>query len=320
MTQDAERPLISVIIPNWNGARFIRGVLDSLAAQTCSHFEVIVVDNASPDDSVAIIEREYPWVRQVLLAENRGLTGGVNAGIAAAHGEIIALLNNDAEVDPAWLEELTRALEAHPEAGAAASKMLLYDRRDVLNSAGDFYTVAGEPGNWGVWERDEGQYDDVVYVFSGCGGAVAYRRAMLDRIGLFDESLFMYCEDVDLGWRAQLAGYRTVFAPRARVYHRLSATGGGVTASYHCGRNFIYVLVKDVPGFAWRRYWPHILGAQLRHAWESIRHFREPAARARLRGQLAALLHIPRLLRQRQSVQATRVVSEDYIESILYRL
>ncbi len=313
----ADWRLISVIIPNWNGARFLPGVLDSLAAQTYPHYEVIVVDNASTDDSVALIARDYPWVRQVLLAENRGLTGGVNAGIAVARGEIIALLNNDAEADPAWLEELARALEAHPEAGAAASKMLLYDRRDVLNSAGDFYTVAGEPGNRGVWERDEGQYDDSVYVFSGCGGAVAYRRAMLDRIGLFDEGLFMYCEDVDLGWRAQLAGYKTVYAPRARVYHRLSATGGGVIASYYCGRNFVHVLVKDVPGFIWRRHWPRILGAQLRHAWESGRHFREPAARARLRGQLAALWHIPRLLRQRRAVQATRTVSDAYIESIL---
>jgi GT2 family glycosyltransferase len=307
-----------VIIPNWNGARFLPDVLNSLAAQTYSRFEVIVVDNASTDNSVALIERDYPWVRQVLLDENRGLTGGVNAGIAAAHGEIIALLNNDAEADPAWLEELARALADHPEAGSAASKMLLYDRRDVLNSAGDFYTVAGEPGNRGVWKRDEGQYDAGGYVFSGCGGAVAYRRAMLDRIGLFDESLFMYCEDVDLGWRAQLAGYKTVFAPRARVYHRLSATGGGVIASYYCGRNFIHVLVKDVPGFIWRRYWSRILAAQLRHTWESVRNFRELAARARLRGQLAALVHIPVLLRQRRIVQSTRVVPDAYIASILH--
>ncbi len=309
--------VISVIIPNWNGARFIRGVLDSLAAQTYPNYEVIVVDNASTDESVALIAREYPWVRQVLLDENRGLTGGVNAGIAVARGEIIALLNNDAEADPTWLAELARALEEHPEAGAAASKMLLYDRRDVLNSAGDFYTVAGEPGNRGVWERDEGQYDEGGYVFSGCGGAVAYRRAMLAHIGLFDEDLFMYCEDVDLGWRAQLAGYKTIFVPQARVYHRLSATGGGVIASYYCGRNFIHVLIKDVPGFIWRRYWPRILAAQLRHTWESGRHFREPAARARLRGQLAALFHLPRLLRQRRVVQATRTVSDEYIESIL---
>ncbi|MBU0495734.1 MAG: glycosyltransferase family 2 protein [Chloroflexi bacterium] len=309
--------MISVIIPNWNGARFMPGVLNSLAAQTYPRVEVIVVDNASADDSVALIEREYPWVRQVLLDENRGLTGGVNAGIAATRGEIIALLNNDAEADPAWLEELALALDNYPEAGAVASKMLLYDKRDVLNSAGDFYTVAGEPGNRGVWERDEGQYDDAAYVFSGCGGAVAYRRAMLDRIGLFDESLFMYCEDVDLGWRAQLAGYKTVYTPRARIYHRLSATGGGVIASYYCGRNFVHVLVKDVPGFVWRRHWPRILGAQLRHAWESVRHLGEPAARARLRGQLAALARIPRWLRQRRVVQATRTVSDEYIESIL---
>ncbi|MGC8827650.1 MAG: glycosyltransferase family 2 protein, partial [Anaerolineae bacterium] len=149
-------PLVSVIIPNWNGAALLPACLDSLRAQTYRRLEIIVVDNASTDDSAALVRERYPEVRLILLPENRGLTGGVNAGIRAAQGEIIALLNNDAEAEPAWVEVLVQALEAHPEAGSAASKMLLYDRRDVLNSAGDTYGLDGIPGNRGVWERDAG--------------------------------------------------------------------------------------------------------------------------------------------------------------------
>jgi GT2 family glycosyltransferase len=111
--------------------------------------------------------------------------------------------------------------------------MLLFTERDKLHSAGDGFGINGVPINRGVWQKDEGQFDADVYVFGGCGGAVAYRREMLDDIGLFDEDLFMYLEDVDLNWRAQLAGYRAVFAPKAVVYHHLSATGGGVIASHH---------------------------------------------------------------------------------------
>jgi GT2 family glycosyltransferase len=140
---------------------------------------------------------------------------------------------------------------------------------------------------------------------------------MLDEIGLLDEDLVAYCEDVDLNWRAQLAGHRCLFVPTARVYHRLSATGAGPFASYYCGRNFILVLAKDVPGPLLRRHWPAILLAQLRHAAQSVVHFREPAARARLRGQLAALWVLPRFLAKRRAVQSTRRVTLAYLESIL---
>lgn len=313
----ADLPLISVIIPNWNGAHHLPTCLDALRRQTYPHFEVIVVDNASTDGSVKLVERDYPEVGVRVLAANRGLTGAVNEGIAVARGEIIALLNNDTEADPDWLSALHRALKTHPEAGSAASKMLLFDQRDTIHSAGDLYRVDGVPGNRGVWQRDEGQFNQVEEVFAGCGGAVAYRRAMLEDIGLMDEDLFMYCEDVDLGWRAQLAGYRCVYAPDARVYHRLSATGGGRIASFYTGRNWIYVLVKDYPASLLRKHWWRILLAQLRVTWEALRAWRGEAARARLRGQIAGVLFAPRLLRKRWAVQRSRRVSDAYLESIL---
>ena len=309
--------MISVIIPNWNGTTLLPGCLDSLRTQTHPDYEVILVDNASTDDSVEMIRREYPEVRILEMDRNLGLTGGVNAGIAIARGEIIALLNNDAEAAPAWLTELEAALARHPEAGSVASKMLLFDQPKTINSAGDFYRTDGIPGNLGVWQKDDGEFDQEDLVFGGCGGAVAYRSTMLKQIGLFDEDLFMYCEDVDLSWRSQLAGWGCVYAPLAVVHHRLSATGGGVLASYYNGRNCIYVIVKNYPTSLLRKHWLSIIRAQFKIAGDALRAFRGNSACARLRGQLAGLCGIPFLLGKRRRTQSLRRVSDEYLRSVL---
>jgi len=308
--------LVSIIIPNWNGAAHLPTCLDSLRRQTFHEFEIIVADNASADNSRSLLAAEYPEVKVIALDRNYGFTGACNAGLRAAKGDIQILLNNDAEADSNWLAEVAAAFERHPEAGVVASKMLLFDRRDTFHTAGDLYRRDGVPMNRGVWQKDEGQYGEGP-VFSACGGSAAYRKAMLDQIGLLDEDFFFSCEDVDLAWRAQLAGWGAVYAPRAVVYHKLSATGGGVTASFFDGRNFIYLLVKDMPGCVWRKYGREIIGAQRRIALEAMRAWRGAAARARLRGQLAGLLAIPRLLKKRKQVQAGRTVSDEYVLSIL---
>jgi GT2 family glycosyltransferase len=310
-------PLFSVVIPNWNGARFLPTCLDALARQTYPHLEVIVVDNDSHDESKPLLREHYPWVVVLELPENRGFTGACNAGIEAAHGGYIALLNNDTEVDPGWAAAVVDAFERHPDAGSIASKMLLFDRRDHLHTAGDYFTVDGRAGNRGVWQKDEGQFDHEDYVFSACGGSSAYRRTMLDQIGLLDDDFFFSGEDVDLGWRAQLAGWRCLYTPRAIVYHHLSATGGGVTASFYDGRNLIYILAKNYPAALWRKYGRQVLQAQWRLAFEALRAWRGAAARARLRGMLAGLVGLPRIWRKRRVVQATRTVSVDYLESVL---
>jgi GT2 family glycosyltransferase len=307
----------SVIIPNWNGAHLLRTCLDSLRRQTWQGFEVIVVDNGSRDESLALLAAEYPEVRVIPLDTNLGLAIATNIGIRASQTEIVVTLNNDIEAHPDWLEELIAGLDATPEAGAAASKLLLFDRRDTIHSAGDYYRLDGVPGNRGVWERDDGQYTQREPVFGACAGAAAYRRSMLNDIGLFDESLFMYCEDVDLAFRAQLAGYRCVFVPSATVYHMLSASGGGPLASYYCGRNFLWVLMKNMPWPLLRRYWPLMVGAQVRILTEALLHLREPAARARLRGVLAGLVTLPGLLPARRATQARRRVSNGYLRAIL---
>lgn len=310
-------PRVSVIIPNWNGVRYLAPCLASLRSQRFRDFEVIVVDNASTDDSVEMVQRDYPEVRLVRLATNKGLTGGVNAGIAEARGDIIVLLNNDTEADENWLAELVGALDAHPEASMAASKMRLFDRRQVIHSAGDYYRTDGIPGNRGVWEEDTGQYDNSDQVFGPCGGAAAYRRSLLDQIGLFDEDLFMYCEDVDMAWRARLAGHRCVFAPQAVVYHHLSATGGGKLASFYTGRNTIYVIVKNYPGDLFRKHWCDIIRAQWNIVREALAAWRGEAARARLRGVLAGLWRIPLALRKRRQVQPLRTAPPHDLEQVL---
>lgn len=313
----AHHPLLSIIIPNWNGGHFLPTCLNSLARQTRQPLEVIVVDNASSDGSQELIKSQYPWVELINLPENRGFTGACNTGLHAAKGDYFALLNNDTEVDPYWAESVVDAFSRQPEIGSVASKMLLFDRRDHIHTVGDYFTTDGRAGNRGVWQLDEGQFDHEEYVFSACGGSSAYRRTMLDEVGMLDDDFFFSSEDVDLGWRAQLAGWRCLYTPRAIVYHHLSATGGGVTASYYDGRNLIYILVKNVPSALWRKHGLSILRAQVRLAWQALRAWRGAAARARLRGMLAGLLGVPRMLGKRRQIQKSRRVSIEYLESLL---
>ncbi|GAB4525255.1 MAG: glycosyltransferase family 2 protein [Anaerolineae bacterium] len=309
--------LFSVVIPNWNGKKFLKTCLDALAKQDYPHIEVIIVDNASEDGSQDFIKTHYPEVRLIELPENRGFTGACNAGMQAAQGDVISLLNNDTEVDPHWASAVMDAFSRHPEAGLVASKMLLFDRRDHIHTAGDYFTVAGRPGNRGVWEKDTGQYDTEEYVFSACGGSSAYRRIMLDQIGLLDDDFFFSLEDIDLAWRAQLTGWRCLYTPKAIVYHHLSATGGGVTASFYDGRNLIYVLLKNVPAALWRKYGALIVRGQWQQAVEALRAWRGEAARARLRGMLAGVLSAPRLWRKRRAIQKMRTVSIEQLEAVL---
>lgn len=313
-------PLLSIIIPNYNGARYLAPCFNALRAQSYRPLEILLVDNGSSDESLDLTRRHFPEIKIIELGRNLGLTGAINRGIEQARGDIIIPLNNDTEVAPNWAQALANALNAHPEAGMAASKMLLFDQPDRLHSAGDGFGTNGLPLNRGVWQKDEGQFDNDIYIFGGCGGAVAYRRAMLADIGYFDEELFMYLEDVDLNWRAQLAGYKAVFAPQAIVYHHLSATGGGVIASYYTGRNTIFVLAKNLPGFLFRRYGHKIIIAQLKIALDALQAWRGQAARARLRGQLAGLVGLPKWLAKRRAVQQTKRVSNTYLENLLTRI
>jgi len=307
----AAAPFFSVIIPNYNGQRFLATLLAALRRQTFRDFEVILADDASSDDSVVFVEQHYPEVRLLINRRNEGFARTCNLGVAAAHGRMVVLLNNDTEPEATWLAELAKTICANPQAAVVTSKLLLFDDRHKLHTTGDLLGVDGIPHNRGVWEVDEGQYDDEPAIFSGSGGASAFRREVWQQLGGFDEEFWMYMEDVDFGFRAQLLGWSAVFAPAARVYHHLSATGGGVMASYYVGRNTIWTIAKNMPTTLLLRNLPSILLAQLEIAVSALANFRGAAARARLRGQLAGLLGLPAQWRKRQLIQARRLVDDE---------
>jgi GT2 family glycosyltransferase len=310
-------PAFTIIIPNFNGQPHLEACLGSLRRQSWVDFEILLVDNGSTDGSPDYVRSRFPEVQVVELDRNRGFTGAGNAGWRLALGEHIVLLNNDTEAHSGWLAAIADAFARHPEVGAIASKMLLFDRRDHFHTAGDFYRLDGLPGNRGVWQKDSGQFDREEYVFSACGGSAAYRRAMIEEIGFLDDDFFFSCEDVDLSWRAQLAGWRVLYVPSAIVYHKLKATGGGPISSYYDGRNFLYVIWKNYPGPLLRRHWPLIARAQWRLAREAARAWRSTPGRARLKGQLAGLAGVLKMLPKRRLIQAGRRITDDYLMALL---
>ena len=238
--------LISVIVLNYNGKGFLNSCLSSLASQTYSDFEVIVVDNGSRDGSPEYVKENYPWVRLAKNDENLGFAGGTNVGIRAAKGKFIITLNNDSMADRRFIEELIKPM-ADPEVGVCAAKMLFPDGR--INSAGICISRSGAAWDRGMFEPDRGQYEFVEEVFGACAGAALYRREMLDEIGLFDEDFFLYLEDVDLAFRARLAGWKCLYVPGARVIHHHGGTAGvgSDLAVYYGNRNIVWYPIKDFP-------------------------------------------------------------------------
>jgi GT2 family glycosyltransferase len=318
MNSEAASPIsVSVIIPNWNGVHHLPVCLDSLRRQSYRGFEVLVVDNASEDDSLEVLAA-YPEFRVLPQTANLGFAGACNAGLQAARGAIRVLLNNDTETHPDWLAAIVAAFAEHEEVGIVASKMLLFDRRDILHTAGDYVTPDGMAHNRGVWQPDAGQYNHQAYVFSACGGSAAYRATMLDQIGLLDEDFFFSFEDIDLAWRAQLTGWRCLFEPRAIVYHKLKASGGGKTASFYDGRNRIWTLIKNYPRDMWQDHGRSVVRTQWELGRTALGAWRGAEARATLRGIASGLLGAPRMLRKRRAVQAARKVDRLYLERLMH--
>lgn len=311
--QTTTAPLFSVIIPNYNGRRFLAPLFDALQRQSFQDFEILLADDASTDDSVAFVETHYPQVRLIVNRRNVGFTRTCNLAVDAAYGRLIALLNNDTEPEPDWLAELAKAVCAHPEAGSFASKLLLFEQRTKIHTTGDLFGVDGIPRNRGVWEEDQGQYDQTLSIFSACGGGSVFRKELWQALGGFDEDFWMYLEDVDFGFRAQLAGWGAVFVPTARLYHHLSATGGGALASYYVGRNTIWTVAKNMPTRLLLRHLPQIIKAQLAISLDALRNLRGPAARARLRGQIDGLLGLPQQARKRRLIQARRCTADEQL-------
>lgn len=315
-------PLVSIIILNWNGQRYLEACLNSLWAQTFREFEIVLVDNGSTDGSVEFIrtrfagwlEGQAPVLKLIELAQNEGFSGGNLAGLRHCNpsSRYIATLNNDTEAETNWLARLVEALEATRNYGAACGPMLFASERAAayprLASAGievrrDGLAIDRQLGQ--PWQPG-GQ---PLEIFGPCAGAALYRRKALDEVGFFDPAFFAYLEDADLAWRLRLAGWPTLYLPEAKVWHEYSGTGGQGSPfkSFQLGRNRLWVILKNWPGaLLWRHGW-RIIGYDLLACAYTLFKGNPHSTR----GRLAALhpRHWRRIREQRRLIQARRVAT-----------
>lgn len=303
---------IAVVIPNWNGADHLEACLKSLFAQSLPA-RIIVVDNGSVDDSLKILEK-YQGLEVILNEKNEGFTGGVNPGFKRAIDDglkYVATLNNDAVADKDWLKELAGALDKNPRAGIATSK-ILDAKGKKIDSTGDYLTVWGLPYPRGRGEVDQGQYDDETKIFAASGGATMYRVKMLEQIGLFDQDFFAYYEDVDLSFRAQLAGWKVRYVPGATVKHHIGATSSKLKGftTYQTLKNQPLVLYKNLPSRFW---WPVGWRFTLAHTMFFLRAVSRGQGWTAIKGDWKGMYLTLRKYFVRRRLQSGRKVSDDYI-------
>jgi GT2 family glycosyltransferase len=330
-------PLISVIIVNWNRAELLRSCLLSLQHQhDAPAFEVIVVDNGSSDSSLTVLESlrlEVHFPIQVIAnIENHGFCRANNQGIAAASAEWVALLNNDAEAQPGWLASMYKAVAERPDYGMVACKILVYEDPSKIDKAGHLIYLDGQNRGRGSGQVDRGQYDRVEEVLWPDGCAAMYKAAMLKEIGGFDEDLFAYGDDAELGMRARVAGWKCLYVPGAVVLHRRGSTLGVLSSRRIelIERNRILLAVKHFPlsvlwanGFYCAARLTAGALAGLRGRGEAGR-FRGAGekwrlAKALLRGSIQGLRMTPATWRKRQSMRKLRRLSPKEVRELLQR-
>ena len=240
----------TVVIPNYNGIAYIKNCLDSLLKeQEEKAFHVIVVDNHSTDGSKEQVALEYPNVKLIAFEENTGFCKAVNAGIEASDTEYVILLNNDTTVEKGFVLELEKVMEGYPMAFSAGAKMVDMKNPQLIDDAGDFYCALGWAFARGTGKEAQ-NYTEIVEVFSSCAGAAIYRKSVFEEIGLFDELHFAYLEDLDIGYRAKIHGYKNYFAPDAVVCHKGSAASGSRHNAFKVdlsSKNSVYVIYKNMP-------------------------------------------------------------------------
>ena len=306
---------VSVIIVNWNGKSFVGKCLDGLRQQKYRNFSIIFVDNASSDGSVEFVRAHFPEVQISLLEHNTGFAKANNLALESITTPYAALLNNDAIPDPEWLSSLVAALDDHPEAGSAASKMLLYDQPCTIDRVGDAYCRSGTAELRGRGETSQ-NYCSIDGVFGACAGAALYRMEMLKDIGLFDEDFFLTYEDVDLSFRAQLFGYKCIYVPEAIVYHHCCKSIGAdsPTHIFYSHRNLEWVYIKNMPTrLIIRSIILHIL-----YDFAAFAYFLfSGEMRFFLKAKYAALKAFPVMLQKRKYIQKRKLVSDDYLWQIM---
>lgn len=311
-TQPEPSPEFSVIIANWNGAAVLPRCLDALAAQTLRDFELIVVDDASSDQSADGVTSRCPNARVIKLERNVGFAAANNVGARNARGRWLALLNNDAFPHPDWLARLHDAIQQHPEFAFFASRLMLAEHPDRIDGTGDVYHVSGLAWRRHHDQNGQGADPTAEEVFSACGAAALYLREAFLQADGFDEDFVAYHEDVDLGFRLRLQGHRCLYVPDAVVDHLGSSSygNGSNVAIYYGHRNLVWTLFKNMPTKLFWRYLPaHALANTLSIAFHST----HGHARAIWRAKIDALRGLHKALRKRSKIQRARRASDSEI-------
>lgn len=220
------RQKVAVIVITHNGRKHLQECFESLEKQTYRHFEAYLLDNGSTDASSEFVKERFPWVKIIKLEKNYGFAKGYNIAIQQVDAELVALLNDDTKADPQWLEELVKAIESDARIFAVGSKIVFYDKPNVINHAGGFLTIVGAGIDHGIFQRDSPEFSKPKYVGCVCGAAMLVRRDIFLKLGGFDETYFAYFEDTDLCWRAWLSGYKSLYVPSSKVLHKHGGSWG----------------------------------------------------------------------------------------------
>lgn len=305
-------PKVTVVIPNWNTERWLKECLDSLRVQTFQDFHIILIDNGSTDNSLAFVQTHYPDVEILAFKENRGFAPAVNAGIWHTQSEYVALLNVDTEPYPDWLANLVKVMEQSPlDVGCLASKMLSLQNPTIIDDAGNVLSWYGSASKRGNGEPATA-FTNMEEVFSASGGATLYRRSFLEELGGFDESFVTYLEDVDLGLRGRLLGYRCLYVPTAQILHQW---GGAEIPRpkyvYLVTRNRLALLLKNIPWSLLIKHSPTLLYGQLYFFLV----YKKPLYT--IAGILACFIALPHILRQRYIIQHSKKIPAQTLEALL---
>lgn len=310
-------PLVTVIVVNYNGGHMVCQCLEALQQQRFGDFATIVVDNNSCDDSVQSIREAFPEVTVIALPENLGFAGGVNRALKETGlGTLVALLNPDAFPSPDWLEKLVSSAQRYPNYAAFGSRMYGDSDKRTLDGVGDAYHFSGLPWRQGHGKANSAFYDREAEIFAPCAAAALYRTDVLQQVGGLDEDLFLYVEDIDLGFRLRLAGYRSLYIPSANVLHVGSAFVGKHSdlQIYHGHRNLVWVFVQNMPGLLFWSFLPaHIALNLVTLVWFTLRG-KGPVI---WRSKRDAWLGLPLAWKKRERIQARRTAS---IRDILAQL
>lgn len=295
----------SVIVPNYNGRELLPKLLGSLEEQSGLDLEIIIVDNGSTDSSRQVVSASVKWIQ---LDRNYGFAYGVNRGFEAARHPYIFIVNNDMVLEPDCLTHLISYLDTNRRYGFVQPKVRFLDRKDTINTVGDVWSVYGLAIQRGFGEADRGQFDRGGEIFSPTGGAALFRKSMLEEVGYFDEQFISYLEDVDLGFRIRLAGFRGALVPEAVTYHAFQATFRKIPdlSRFFITRNSYFVILKNMPFVLLLKYAPHLVIGLFR-VW--IVYIKDRCFGVLLKIQASLLKHLWHLLKMRHRIQRNRVIS-----------